>query len=104
MRRRTGFTLVEMLVSMALVIFIMVILSEAFVVALETFSKLKGIGDMEERLRMVATVLRSDLQADHFGDRTTLSSLNFDRDGPPTSGFFRIWQGAPITAEGTDPD
>src|SRR5262245_54057590 len=50
MRRRQGFTLVEMMVALALTVFIMVILSEAFVTGLETFRQLKAIGDMEESL------------------------------------------------------
>src|SRR5439155_10425507 len=45
-QKRQGFTLVEMLVAMALTIFIMVIMSEAFVAGLETFRQLKAIGDM----------------------------------------------------------
>ena len=40
--RRSAFTLVEMLVATALVMFIMLILSEAFVAGLEAFRTLKG--------------------------------------------------------------
>jgi prepilin-type N-terminal cleavage/methylation domain-containing protein len=46
-----GFTLVELLLAMALILFIMVVLSEAFVAGLETYRQLKGIGDMNERMR-----------------------------------------------------
>ena len=92
MRQRRGFTMVEMLVSVALVIFIMVILSEAFVAGLETFRQLKAIGDMEERLRAAAQVLRRDLAADHFEGKRRLSDPDFWLQGPPREGFFRIWQ------------
>jgi type II secretory pathway pseudopilin PulG len=109
MRRRQAFTLVELLVSMALIIFIMAILTEAFSAGLTTFRQLKAIGDMQERMRSVTIVLRNDLMADHFYDTSrtnatklsqidlrTLDSLGNPNSsgstGPPTAGYFRIWQ------------
>ena len=47
MRRRQGFTIVELLVAMALIVLIMSIISEAFVEGLGTFRELKGIGDLQ---------------------------------------------------------
>src|SRR6266446_2251193 len=61
-RVRGAFTLVEMLVATALVMFIMLILSEAFVAGLEAFRTLKGIGDMESRLKSAVTPIRDDLR------------------------------------------
>jgi hypothetical protein len=92
---RGAFTLVEMLVATALVMFIMLILSEAFVAGLEAFRTLKGIGDMEERLRAAALVLRTDLQADHFEPARRLSDPNFWKqvNPNPREGFLRISQG-----------
>jgi type II secretory pathway pseudopilin PulG len=104
MQRRNAFTLVEMLVAMALVIFIMVILSEAFVAGLESFRQLKAIGDMEERLRTVTSILRADLTADHFDGRRRLSDNDFWVQGPPREGFFRIWQESAPMIEGNDTD
>src|SRR5262245_22828321 len=111
-KQRKGFTIVELLVSMALILFIMAILSQAFVTGLETFSQLKGIGDMEERLRGAATVLRSDLQQSHFEGGLRLSdpaffaspNRTYDAAGNymisyPREGFFRIYQGARSTLE-----
>jgi prepilin-type N-terminal cleavage/methylation domain-containing protein len=63
---RRGFTVVELLVSMALIVFIMVILSQAFAAGMETLRQLKALGDQEERLRAAATVLRRDLDAANF--------------------------------------
>src|SRR5262245_61577955 len=51
MRRRSGFTIVELLVAMALILFIMAILSEAFVAGLKSVRDLKAVADMAERLR-----------------------------------------------------
>jgi prepilin-type N-terminal cleavage/methylation domain-containing protein len=91
---RPAFTLVEMLVAMALILFIMVILSEAFVAGLEAFRQLKAIGDMEERLRAASIELRRDLNADHFEGRRRLSDPNF-WNVPVREGFFQIIQVTP---------
>src|SRR6266568_1479648 len=102
MRRRQAFTLVEMLVALALIIFIMSILSEAFVQGLETFRQLKAIGDMNERLRTASTALRRDLNANHFEGRRRMSDPDFFFQGSPQQGFFRLYQGTASTLEGTD--
>ena len=105
MRKRAAFTLVEMLVSMALILFIMVILSQAFTTGLQVFRQLKGLGDMEERLRSTSQILRRDLAAYHFENYRKLSDPTFwSPDGPPQQGFFRILQSLPITTEGSDGD
>jgi hypothetical protein len=96
-----------MLVATALVMFIMLILSEAFVAGLEAFRTLKGIGDMEERLRAAALMIRSDLEFDHFESGVRLGDSNFWRLGNPKQGFLNITQGfdptfvtSPVTATG----
>jgi type II secretory pathway pseudopilin PulG len=106
MRRRSAFTLVEMLVSVALVLFIMVILTEAFGKGLESFRTLKAIGDMEARLRMASSVLRRDLAADHFEGRRRFSDPNghWSSTGVPLVGFFAISQTGSPVGEGTDPE
>jgi prepilin-type N-terminal cleavage/methylation domain-containing protein len=104
MQRRQGFTLIEMLVAMALTIFIMAILAQAFVAGLETFRQLKGIGDMQENLRIAAMRLRSDLTADHFEAGRKLSDAGFLTSGPPAQGFLYIQQGSASVWEGNDPD
>jgi len=113
MRRRAGLTIVEMLVATALIMFIMVILSEAFVKGLETFRQLKAVGDMNEKLRGTATLMRSELSAvrledaniGNIGKWAKLSKVTESSTWvPPTKGFFRVWQGSASTPEGTDPD
>ncbi|MCS6850727.1 MAG: prepilin-type N-terminal cleavage/methylation domain-containing protein [Gemmataceae bacterium] len=104
-RHRPGFTLVELLVSMALIVFILVVLSEAFAQALDTFRQLKAIGDMEGRLRSAVTLLRRDIAADHFEGKRRLSDWNIFI---PSQGFFCVWQGPqtadPSMTEGDDGD
>lgn len=97
MRRRQGFTLVELLVAMALIMFVMVILTQAFTASLRAFQILKATGDMDSRLRMVGAIMTSDLRADHFEGRKRLSDLNFWAAGPPREGFIRIYQGSPLS-------
>jgi hypothetical protein len=70
---RAGLTLVEMLVALALSVFMMAILSEAFVQGLKSFADLKALGDLDDRLRTVANVLRRDLRAPHFEGSRRLS-------------------------------
>jgi hypothetical protein len=107
-QRRPGFTLVEMLVATALIMFIMLILSQAFVQGIDAFRLLKGIGDMEEGLRTATGIMRDDLVADHFEGRRRLSDPSFASQGEaypgltgfyhPREGFFSIVQGATPTA------
>jgi prepilin-type N-terminal cleavage/methylation domain-containing protein len=101
MRRRQGFTLVEMLVAIALIVFIMAIISEAFVAASKTFRDLKAAGDLADQLRSTTAILRRYLAADHFEARRRLSDPNFWAAGPPRQGFFRVWHG---TASGQPPN
>jgi prepilin-type N-terminal cleavage/methylation domain-containing protein len=102
MRGRSGFTLVEMLVAAALAVFIMVILSEAFVASLESMRQLKAIGLLNDRLRTAAAILRRDLDADHFEGRRRLSDAGFWNQGAPREGFVRVFQGSASILEGVD--
>jgi type II secretory pathway pseudopilin PulG len=104
---RSGFTLVEMLVATALVIFIMVIMTQAFVIGMDTFRQLKTVGDMQEKLRSASTIMSKDL-ANYELDTTAgtgikISQTNLFAFGPPISGFFRIWQGSQLTAASAGP-
>ncbi len=103
MRQRRGFTLVELMVAVALTLFIMVILSEAFIVAIETFSQLKGLGDMQVNLRTALTTLREDLNQDHFEGKRRISDPTFLTD-PPREGFFSLYQKSASQSEGSDPN
>lgn len=111
-RRRTAFTLVEMLVAAALIIFMMWIISTAFQKGLEAFSTLKTAGDMQEKLRGAATVIRRDLTRPHFStdnkefNGEDLGDQKLDNGSwtPPTEGYFRIFQTVNRSPDGFDPD
>ena len=64
--RRTGFTLIELLVSAALSILIMAIMATAFQTGLGTLSTLKSLGTIAESSKTTETMLRTDLEAEHF--------------------------------------
>ncbi|MFT3879084.1 MAG: hypothetical protein QM703_05410 [Gemmatales bacterium] len=54
-------------------IFIMAIMSEAFVKGIEAFGNFKALADLEQRLRTVANIIRRDLKAPHFDGSKKLS-------------------------------
>jgi type II secretory pathway component PulJ len=91
--RRSGFTLVEVLVGLALTLFILAILAEAFSVGADTFHNLKSVGDMNDNLRVAANALRADLSANHFEGTRRLSDPGFWTTGSPSQGYFYYSQG-----------
>jgi hypothetical protein len=109
---RTGFTLIELMVAMALTMFVMVILSQAFVLALETFSNMTGVGTMVSNLRTFEVLFRDDVGQDHFEGKRRLSDLNMLGQpqivvAPPEAGFLALRQptaagSATYVSEGND--
>lgn len=65
-RGRRGFTLVEMLVSVALCMFIMLILTGSFQSGIDAFRILRSTGQMAEKLRIASAVIRRDVASQHF--------------------------------------
>src|SRR4051812_29659609 len=92
--RQRAFTIVELVVAMALIVFIMYVLAEAFAAGAAVFRNLKAIGDMNERLRSAGSTLRRYLGSDHFEGKKRMSDPAFWKDGPPREGFLRIIQGS----------
>ncbi len=112
--KRQGFTLVEMLVAVALTILIMGIIAIAFQKSLDTFRTLRSVSLLQEKLKSAHLVLQRDLESNHFGGSATstsgplLSNQRLDLAGwkPPSQGYFSILSGGPGTVqyinEGTD--
>jgi prepilin-type N-terminal cleavage/methylation domain-containing protein len=111
-RRRRGFTLVEILVAMALTIFILTIMAECFVAGTDLFRGLKAVGDLNQSLRTATNIMGSDLAADHFEAARRLSDSSFwssgttTSGGPPKMGYFYLEQNPtlPPIIEGADLD
>jgi len=92
---RSGFTIVELLVAMALIVFMMSIMSQAFVIATTAMSGLKKVTDLVDKVRPAMAILERDLGAYHFDGSRRLSDVNFWESGPPTAGYFSVWQDKP---------
>jgi prepilin-type N-terminal cleavage/methylation domain-containing protein len=92
---RHAFTLVELLVAMALILFIMSIISVAFVDSTESFRIFRARAELSEKLRFLTQTLRSDLRANHFENNRRLSDPDFWEQGPPKAGYFRVEQTNP---------
>lgn len=97
-RRQAGFTLVELLVAMALIIFMLSIMSQAFVIATTCLQGIKGVGEILDRARPVLNIMQRDLGAYHFDGNRRLSEADFWMNGPPKAGYFMIWQDQAYTA------
>ncbi len=117
--RRSGFTLVEVLVAAGLCMLIMAVLTAAFAGGIDTFSLLKSTGELNDRLALAKGIMTSDLADTHLEDDTGLplkvSNVRYDLIGtqdatlgryakPPARGFLRIIQENVSVNEGTDPD
>src|SRR5262245_23723803 len=59
---RGGFTLVEMLVAVGLVVMMMTLFAQIFSMCTGTMATQKGISENDQRVRMVSTLLRGDLK------------------------------------------
>ncbi len=90
--RQNGFTIVELLVALALVLFIMSIISQVFVDASEAFRSARSKAELTEKLRFITQTLRADLRSRHFENGRKLSDSDFWKIGPPKAGYFRLEQ------------
>jgi prepilin-type N-terminal cleavage/methylation domain-containing protein len=79
---RSGFTLIEMLISVALVLLMMVLFAEIFGLASESMTLQQAIADGDQQVRSFTTVFRSDIQKRTF---QTLVPFDF-REEPDLAG------------------
>ena len=102
---RAGFTLVEMLVSVTLVLLMMVMFGEIFQLATESVTKQRVVADNDQNVRTFVTVIRGDLENRSF--RTVVpyyASEPVDGNAfPPLSdreGYFAVSNNSIV--DGTD--
>ena len=95
-----------------MVIFIMVILTEAFTTGMNGFRQLKAIGDMNERLRATTITMRGDLIQLHFDGTKRVSDSTITTPYSATNavfcqpevGYLRVEQETSLLIEGFDGD
>src|SRR5262245_29655013 len=105
--RRTGFTIVEMMVATALIMFLMVIIAQALGQGTKTFSNLRSAAHLSDEGRAGINILRKDLWEDHFGGPygpyggPHLVDQRLDQPGwkPPHQGFWEFVQTEPSLYE-----
>ena len=90
-RVRGGFTLIEMLIAVTLVLLMMLLFGEVFRLATETVSVRKGMAQNDQKVRLLATRVRADLDARTFrevvpysGWTTRFDTLYQDLNPTPT--------------------
>jgi prepilin-type N-terminal cleavage/methylation domain-containing protein len=62
-RRRSGFTLIEVMVTLALTMIMMAMFASIFKLTGDFVTRQKGIGENDQSARIVSTLLKNDLQA-----------------------------------------
>ncbi|MFO0805545.1 MAG: type II secretion system protein [Gemmataceae bacterium] len=94
-KTRSGFTLVELMISAAITVMIMTILSICFQVSMKAMSAMRAQGDAADQLRAVGEVIKRDVNASHFspvdpgtGPRNVGRRLSDYQNVTPRSGFF----------------
>jgi type II secretory pathway pseudopilin PulG len=95
---RAGFTLVEMLVAVGLVVLMMSLFATIFQFATSAMAVQKGVAENDQKVRLVMTLLRGDLK-----NRTMLEVLPFlttDTDDTNRLGYFYYAENDPD--DGTD--
>lgn len=106
---KAGFTLVEMLVAVGLVLLMMTLFAEVFQLATGSMTKQKGISENDQRARLLVTTLRSDLSKRTFRNvlafqppppapDSSIRAMNPDADpsiGQTRRGYFYISENDP---------
>ncbi|MFK7777973.1 MAG: type II secretion system protein [Gimesia sp.] len=103
---RAGFTLVEMIVSVALVLLMMLMFTEIFDILSTSMTTQRGIAENDQRERLLVTILRADLDSRSFqyllpfADNTAYSAIASDPRSPEfhkedRQGYFYISENDP---------
>src|ERR1044071_2184821 len=102
---RSGFTLVELMVAMAVTVIIMTVLSIAFQLSMDAMRQVRSAAEMSDQLRAASLVVRRDFSGNtHLSDEGSMaigtsrqnlgvrvSDQRFDLGySAPTSGFMFI--------------
>ncbi len=95
-RHRQGFTLVEMLVSVALVLLMMTMFASIFQVAVGLMTRQRGLAENDQRQRLTDTLLRSDLDKRTFRDVIPFVGQTSGVSDANREGYLHISEGDPF--------
>lgn len=105
-RRRAGLTLIEMLVVLALTLFIMTLFTTLFVQATGGMNNARGLSRLDQSLRTTLTLLRKDLHDVYIDGNGVTSPANVFAPGTtlaiPSAGYFSIEENSPAVRQGLD--
>jgi type II secretory pathway pseudopilin PulG len=94
-RQRRGFTLVELLVSVALTVFMLTLFATLFSAGNDAVRIARGTSEVDRTVQSAITKLRRDLQFVYVGDNVSLSKAFSAPDQVPTAGYFTIEENMP---------
>ena len=99
----SGFTLVELLVVVGLVLLMMSMFAQIFVMATDTLSQQRGIAENDQRGRLLSMTLRGDLDRRTFRDvvpfRANEDTRQLGHSLSRRAGYFEIDEGDPGNGE-----
>ena len=102
-KAHAGFTLVEMLVAVTLVLLMMTMFAEIFSVATSSLSKQKSLAELDQRQRLTSTLIRADIQertfkrlvAIHPAEVLSLVQNSRNQGTETNQGYFYISENEP---------
>ncbi len=98
-RQANGFTLVEMLVAVTLVLLMMSMFAQVFVMSTGSLSQQRGIAENDQRARLLTMTIRGDLDARTFRDvlpfRANEDTRQLGHSLARRAGYLEIDEGVP---------
>ena len=99
--RRAGFTLVEMLVSVALVLLMMTMFARVFQIATESVATQQAISENDQKARTLVTIIRSDIAKRTFRNMVPYFPGELEATSPVTfadrTGYFYLSTNNPVS-------
>jgi len=96
-RPRGGFTLVELLVSVALTVFMLTLFATLFSAGNDAVRIARGSSEADRSVQSAITKLRRDLQFVYVGDNVSLGKAFSAPNQVPTAGYFTIEENMPAS-------
>ena len=94
---RAGFTLVELLVSISLTVFMLTLFATLFSAGNDAVRIARSSGEIDRSIQGIVTKIKRDLQYVYVGDNVTLGKAFSAIDQVPTAGYFTIEENMPAS-------